>query len=146
MKRKIIFFSLLLILFNCNRDRDSPEPDSVEKNILGVWIIDKWEYKYGNGSSEIFPYGDCFGKPSTYEFLNNQTVKVIMYMSGGMTICEPNYYTWNYIYDSKNNKLNLNGEDRPILSLTENKLTFIMRKYDYDNDGKEDQWIVYLKK
>lgn len=144
MKKILLLAVAASFVFNSCKSDD----DDDQSLIVGTWKIDKYFYKYANGTSETELPDTCESKTQITFKEDGSIINDEFSISGGN--CESSYETGNYSYDESSKTLSINlgnGTDNfKVISLSKSQLAFQTENDDYDGDGTNDIYIGYLKR
>lgn len=144
MKKKLLILTFLGLLSSCRNDN---EQDNSESKIIGKWNFNKTVVKSGKNSSIILStenFDSCH-KKSTLEFTSNKMIEILYDLVSNTCILTSNEST-NYSIDSNNNIV-FDGESSKIISVTSKELVLLDDdSYDFNHDGTNDQFLLYLDK
>lgn len=144
--RKILLLALAsgFIFTSCKKDDDNDQ-----SLIVGTWKIDKYFYKYADGTSETELPDACDTK-TRITFKEDGSIINDEFSTDVNNSCVSYYETGNYSYNesSKTLKINLDNEitDFKVVTLSNSELAIQTENDDYDGDGVNDIYIGYLKR
>lgn len=143
MKKTLLLFATgLLFITSCKNDDD-------ENQIVGTWYINKYVTQFGDGTSETETPDTC-EKQSNLIFAADNNVQSNEYYTSGSSSCELDRTSGTYSYDESTRLLSwvIDGENLSVnvTTLNSSELVFVSDEGDYDGDGKNDKYLVYLKK
>lgn len=143
--KKILILAVVagFAITSCKNDDEETPP------IVGTWKINKSTYKYGDGTSDTEIPDACESK-SNFTFKEDGVLINDEYYISGSSTCTPDYSTGSYSYNEneKNLYLNFDGstETFKVITLNNSELVLAGEKDDYDGDGTDDDFTLYLKK
>ena len=126
----------------CKKDDDEVP------SIVGTWKVNKYTYKYANGKFETETPDACEAK-TNITFKEGGSLINDEYYSGSGT-CKSDYSTgtYNYKENEKDLYVSLDGNTMRFKVITINNFELVLlgEKDDYDGDGKDDEYTMYLKR
>lgn len=142
--KKILLLAVAagFVFSSCKKDDDD------QNLIIGTWKVNKFSYKYGNGSSETEIPDECAAKSTIVFKEDGALISNDYYKTGGNCVSDND--TGTYSYNESGKTLAMNLEDNTInfkvLNLTNSELALQGENDDYDGDGTDDEYIIYLKR
>ncbi|MFL9832885.1 lipocalin-like domain-containing protein [Chryseobacterium terrae] len=145
MKKILLLAVVAGFVFNsCKKDDDDDK-----SLIVGTWKIEKYFYKYSNGTTETELPTECDSK-TLVTFKEDGTLINDQFSSGGNGTCVSDYETGTYSYNESSKVLSINlgnnTDQFKVVTLNNSQLAFQDDNTDYDGDGLKDVYIAYLKR
>ncbi|MBO6183725.1 MAG: lipocalin family protein [Chryseobacterium sp.] len=145
MKKILLLAVVVGFVFNsCKKDDDDDK-----SHIVGTWKIEKYFYKYANGTSDTELPDACDSK-TQITFKEDGSIINDEFSTGGNGACVSDYETGTYSYNESSKVLSINlgnsTDEFKVLTLNNSQLAFQDESGDYDGDGVNDVYIGYLKR
>ncbi|WP_144283714.1 lipocalin-like domain-containing protein [Chryseobacterium echinoideorum] len=143
--KKLILAALAagFVLTGCKKDDDDVA------SIVGAWKINKYTYKYANGTSDTEIPDACEAK-TTITFKEGGTMISDEYYTNGSGTCTLDNSSGSYTYNENEQNLYVNLGDGTInfkvITINNSELVLAGEKDDYDSDGEDDDYTIYLKR
>ncbi len=115
MKNKLLIL-LSIVLFSCGTNEDN-----IQSGIIGKWNKTKETKEFSNGTTENVSLSNCDLK-ETLELKSN--LEVILTRYSGTDCNQANTSEGVYSYDESSNELILPGNNKQLVEVNGNKMTF----------------------
>lgn len=145
MKKNLLLAAgaTLVLATSCRKDDEDLEA------INGTWYIAKYVTVYGNGTTDTDTPDACESKTNIIlDSDSNFTINGYYQDAGN---CKSELNKGKYVYDSSSKSLKFTHSDGEteyydVESLSSSELVLIEEEGDFDDDGKNDKDLVYLRK